>query len=109
MEFKQEQREGWLVLHLEGRIDAGSALDFDAALDALTGDGSLKLLLNCENLAYISSAGLRSLLVLTKKLKAGQGRLHFCGLSGMVKEIFEISGFTGMFVVRDTVGDACRD
>ena len=109
MEFREEQRDGWLVLHLEGRLDAGSAPDFDAALEALTGDGALKLALNCENLAYISSAGLRSFLTLAKKLRAGQGQLHFCGLSGMVKEIFEISGFTGMFVIRDTVEDACRD
>ena len=109
MEFREEQREGWLALHLEGRLDAGSAPVFDAALEALTGNGDLKLALNCENLAYISSAGLRSFLTLAKKLRAGQGRLHFCGLSGMVKEIFEISGFTGMFVIRDTVENACMD
>ena len=109
MEFRQEQREGWLVLHLEGRLDAGSAPDFDTSLEALSGDGALKLALNCQNLAYISSAGLRSLITVAKKLRAGQGRLHFCGLSGMVKEVFEISGFTGMFVIRDTVENACRD
>ena len=109
MEFKEEQRGDWLVLHLEGRLDAGSAPGFDEALEALTGDGALNLVLNCVSLGYISSAGLRSLLTLAKKLRAGQGRLHFCGLSGMVKEIFEISGFTGMFIIRETVEDACRD
>lgn len=52
-----------------------------------------------RGLEYISSAGLRSLLVAAKQLKAKQGELVFSGLQGPVRDVFKISGFYSIFKV----------
>ncbi len=109
MRIEKEQRGPWVVLHMRGRLDAATAAEFDAMAETLSGKEAAKLVLDCGDLAYISSAGLRSILFLAKRIHAAKGVLMFCGLSGMVKEVFDISGFTGMFVIRDSVDAACGE
>lgn len=87
------------VVNVSGRLDNVTASQFDTACDKLLRDGTLSLVLDFSNLTYISSAGLRSVLLLGKKSKARGGRVLICGLSQMVKDVFQISGFMGMFPV----------
>ncbi len=54
-----------------------------------------KLILNLENLDYISSAGIRVMLKTTKDLKRMEGNIVLCALQDYVKEVFEIAGFDG--------------
>lgn len=56
--------------------------------------------MDLSGVEYISSAGLRSLLVLGKRIKAKGGTLLLVGLQGMVKEVFDISGFAALFPVH---------
>ncbi|HUM02325.1 MAG TPA: STAS domain-containing protein, partial [Thermoanaerobaculia bacterium] len=55
---------------------------------------------------YVSSAGLRVLVMLAKKLAGGQGRLVLCGMRESVREVFEIAGFTSLFAITATVDEA---
>ena len=109
MRIQKEQRNPWLVVHLHGRLDADTTAEFSRTLAECVDEGSTRIVLNCQHLAYISSAGLRGMLNLAKKLTAGKGLLHFCCLSGMVKEVFDISGFSDMFVIKDNVDAACQE
>ena len=109
MQIQKEQRDAWLVVHLSGRLDADTTAEFNSALTECLDAGSTKIVLNCQHVAYMSSAGLRGMLNLAKKLAAREGVLHFCGLSGMVREIFDISGFSDMFEIRDDVDAACQE
>ena len=109
MQIRKEQCDSWLVVHLNGRLDADTTAEFNSALAECVDGGAAKIVLNCKDLAYISSAGLRGMLNLAKKLAAGKGLLHFCSLSGMVKEVFDISGFSDMFVIKDDQDAACRE
>jgi anti-anti-sigma factor len=109
MQIQKEQRDSWLVVHLNGRLDADTTAEFSSALAECLDTGSTRIVVNCKDLAYISSAGLRGMLNLAKKLAAAKGKLHFCGLSGMVKEVFDISGFTDVFVIKDDVDAACQE
>ena len=68
--------------------------------------GAQKLLVNFENLDYISSAGLRILLATAKKLKASQGDLKICWLNETVQEVFDISGFATILSVSKTEEEA---
>ena len=81
------------VLAFEGRLDTQTSPDAQQQLTQLIEAGSTKILVNLEKLDYISSAGLRVLLVIAKKLKANAGELRICSLNAVVKEVFDISGF----------------
>ncbi len=80
------------VLAFEGRLDAQTSSDAQQLLTRLIEEGETKILLNLEKVDYISSAGLRVLLVVAKQLKTTAGELRICSLNEVVKEGFDISG-----------------
>jgi anti-sigma B factor antagonist len=55
---------------------------------------------------YISSAGFRTILVLARKINGSGGQIRFCGLKGMVQEVFSISGFNSLFPVFPSLTEA---
>jgi anti-anti-sigma factor len=90
------------VMVLDGRLDALSAKDFDGRADEILARGHKLIIIDLKDLEYISSAGFRSMLMLAKKVKAIDGRLVLCGLDGLVKNVFEVSGFVEIFtIVKD--------
>jgi anti-sigma B factor antagonist len=95
-----------VVLTVKGRLDAATAPEFSAACDRLIDAGDITLVADLGQLDYISSAGLRSILAAAKKLKGLQGQISFCNLGGMVKDVFNISGFTTMFTLHASLDEA---
>jgi anti-anti-sigma factor len=95
---------------LSGRLDARSAPDFEkeaiAAVDAA--GGGIHMILDFSNLEYISSAGLRSILVLAKRLAPSGGKVVLCGMSGVVEEVFGVSGFDSFLPVAKGREEALR-
>ncbi len=81
------------VLAFEGRLDTQTSPDAQQQLTRLIEEGETKILVNLEKLDYISSAGLRVLLVVAKQLRTTDGELRICSLNEVVKEVFDISGF----------------
>lgn len=100
------KKESAVVLTVKGRLDAATAPEFITSCDCLIAAGDTCLIADLGQLEYISSAGLRSILATAKKLKGLQGQISFCNLSGMVKDVFNISGFTTMFTIYDTLNEA---
>ncbi|NCC53844.1 MAG: anti-sigma factor antagonist [Spartobacteria bacterium] len=90
-----------VFMDAEGRMDAASAPNFDSQCQKWIDKGIKTIVVDLSKLEYLSSAGLRSILVIAKKLKADGGKLLFCGVKGTVKEIFDISGFSSMFEFYD--------
>ena len=103
MEIVSMKKENAMVLCLKGRMDVVTSTAFEQACDKSINDGDKCLVLDLGGLEYISSAGLRSILGVDKKVKALGGKLALCNLKGMVKEVFHISGFAVMFLTFDTV------
>ncbi len=68
--------------------------------------GENRFLVNFEKLDYISSAGLRVLLTAAKQLKGTDGELRICSLNEVVREVFDISGFTTIFKVFGSESEA---
>jgi anti-anti-sigma factor len=95
-----------VVLTVKGRLDAATAPEFTTICDGLIAAGDVCLIADLGQLEYISSAGLRSILATAKKLKGLQGQIIFCNLGGMVKDVFNISGFTTMFTMYATLDEA---
>ena len=92
-----EQRDGEiLVLVPQGRIDSANAAAFERSVLGHLEAGSRAVLLDFGSLAYISSAGLRVVLVAAKRVKAVGGRFGLCALSDNIREVFEVSGFSSI-------------
>jgi len=97
MTFEEESINGVHLLTVRGRLDGGTAPVLEKQVTKLT-DGSLRhLVVDLTAVDYVSSAGLRVLLIGAKRMKAAKGRLGLCGLQPNVKEVFVISGFTALF------------
>jgi anti-anti-sigma factor len=78
----------------EGRVDAASAPDLEEAMTASIAEGVSDVVLDLNRTRYMSSAGLRVVLVVARALQAKNGRFAVCGLNDEVKELFEVSGFS---------------
>jgi anti-anti-sigma factor len=68
--------------------------------------GAQSLILEVSQLRYVSSAGLRVVLSAGKAVQGKGGTLRLAGLGGMVREVFEISGFSGLFPQHESVDAA---
>lgn len=106
MEFESQKNGNFMVLRVKGRMDAVTAPEFESHCVKLMEGGDKVFIVDLGGLEYISSAGLRSILAAAKKLKAVQGEIRFCGLKGMVQEVFSISGFATMFPIAESVDAA---
>ena len=98
-----------VVVSPAGRIDQSSADEFQDALSPHLADcaaGRDRLILDLSALEYISSAGLRVLMLAAKQSKAQAGTLMLTGLQPLVREIFEISRFTMVFDIMPSLRDA---
>ena len=88
-----ERQDDVVILTVSGRLDGVGAPEVEARCCALIRDGATRLLLDLADVDYVSSAGLRSLLVAAKAMKSANGSLLLCCLSPMVREVMDISGF----------------
>jgi len=106
MEVNIRKEEKVLVVSVTGRMDAVSAPDFDTQVEERVDKGETSLVLDLSGLDYISSAGLRSMLTLAKKLKTKEGDLVLFGLQDVVNEVFEVSGFSTIFEIFGSLEEA---
>ena len=98
-----------VVLSLTGRLDAVASSEFETSLSDWISKGDNNFLLNFTGLEYISSAGLRSILAASKKLKDRNGKIFLAGLHGPVEEVFKVSGFMSIFKVFATAEAALKE
>ncbi len=87
-----------LTLAVEGRLDTITAPDLEAVLKEEL-DGVEELTFDFSALDYISSAGLRVLLSAQKRMNA-QGTMKVTGVSEIIMEIFEVTGFTDILTIE---------
>lgn len=88
-----------LVIQPDGRIDSNTAPQFEQQVLGAVDGGQTRLVLDFSELDYISSAGLRVVLMTAKRIKPVQGALALCGMSDSIREVFEISGFLTILTV----------
>jgi stage II sporulation protein AA (anti-sigma F factor antagonist) len=106
MEFAQEQAGEVLVVRLAGRLDSSAAAGAEQTFAGVLGAGTPHLAIDLTKLEYISSAGLRVLLIVAKKVQQAHGKVALCGLTPNVREIFAISGFDAIFSIQSDAAAA---
>jgi len=96
------------VIEPSGRIDSTTAKEFEQLIAPPLVAGSHRLVVDLSGLEYISSAGLRVFLTAAKQCKSAGGALTLCSASDGVREVFEISGFSSLFGLHDSVEAAVK-
>ena len=89
MEIIKNKQDEILIFKLRGRLDSQTSPNFEAKILAAINDGTNIIHVDLEELEYISSAGIRVILMAYKNLKRLDGRFVISSMSGYVKEVFE--------------------
>lgn len=108
MEIKVENNDNYALVSLDGKLDSVSSGETENKLKEIMSGEQKTILINMENMKYISSAGLRVLLIMAKKAKAAQSRLILSSLIPEVKDVFNISGLANLFEIHDSVEEAVK-
>lgn len=108
MEIVTHKNSDIVIIDIKGRLDTTNYNSLEKDILQTIEKGNKKLVINCSELDYVSSSGLRVFLVALKKLKAINGKFALTSLQDNIKEIFEISGFITIFDVHPTTDDAVR-
>ena len=98
MTITRKQEGTSLIMALDGRLDTVTAPELEKALQETT-DGVTELTLDFEKLDYISSAGLRVLLMAQKKMSR-QGSMKLIRVNETIMEIFEVTGFSDILTIE---------
>ena len=105
MNLEQEHRSDILILRPCGRLDSSSSPELERVVTEQLGAGVQRLVFDLSSLDYISSAGLRVILLAGKRLRASKGKLVLVGLQTMVREVFDMSGFLSLFAITATLDE----
>ena len=91
--------EGVAVMLPEGFVNAHTVRQFESAIESLIESGRFTIILDCQGLNYISSAGLGAIMGLIEPIRENGGDIVLCELQPNVRSIFETLGFTELYRV----------
>jgi len=106
LKINKEQQDDLLMMNIIGEIDASSSLDLDEAIRHALEDGYAKILVDCGELNYISSAGLGVFMSYIEDFKSKNVRFSFFNMSSNVYSIFKILGFHKLLFIADSENEA---
>ena len=106
MDVTMEREGGVLTARVEGRIDGTTAVPFEEALRTAMEEGDRGVVIDCEDLRFISSAGLRAVLMTAKALRSRNTGFALCAMSDPIREVFRISGFDTIVAIHPTRAEA---
>jgi anti-anti-sigma factor len=104
MEIAEVRERGVVIVAPVGRIDSTTSDRLEQHLLTLVAAGERKIVVDFAGVEYISSAGLRVMLALAKKMKDARGLVALCAMGEPVKMVFNLAGFLPLFAV-----DGSRD
>jgi anti-anti-sigma factor len=108
MVIHEEKKDGFLVLSLEGRLDAISSKVFEEKVLAVIDGGETRFVIDLSQLDYVSSAGLRVFLLASKRLTPLGGKFAISSLQEPVKQVFDIVGFYSMLSISNSKDEALK-
>jgi anti-anti-sigma factor len=98
-------KEKQIIVSISGNLDGVSAPDFDKQTEEWL-NGASRIVLDCSQLEYISSAGIRSLLSLARKTKSHGGSLVLCNPGEITEKVLTLSGFAGILPMYKSLDEA---
>lgn len=98
MEILKKQDNQIITLSLIGRLDTNTAGSLETAINEL--ESNVELILDCEKLEYVSSAGLRVLLLIQKRVNNGISKFTLINVIEEVKEVLDMTGFSTILNIK---------
>jgi len=107
--MKINQTDTYTRVAFSGRLDANTAVETEKDALQVIEEEKNHVIIDCTGLKYISSSGLKLFLMLQKLAIAKHLKLSVCGLESDVSEIFDISGFSGIFRIYPDLETAAQN
>jgi anti-anti-sigma factor len=102
MQISEQRDRGVVIVAPTGRVDSTTSDRLEQHLVALVSGGERRIVVDFSGVEYISSAGLRVMLALAKRLKDTRGAVAICALPEPVRQVFSLAGFLPLFAVDPT-------
>ena len=100
MTFDIKEQNGVMLAAVSGRLDTPAAVKAQQEIVPLLEHADKEIILDCENLEYISSSGLRLFLTLRKEAAAKGGKIVIEHINDEIKKVFMMTGFFNLFIIR---------
>lgn len=97
-----------VIIEIDGKIDNKTAPDVQMQALSATKTAS-KVILDLTQVSFLSSAGLRVLLLLYRQIKAANGQIALVGVSDEIKDVMTVTGFINFFTLSDTMDDGIKE
>lgn len=100
MEVKIIRESEEIIVFLKGRLDTPASIEIAPQMNALTEDAGGTIILDCTELSYISSSGLRIFITLRKAAAEKGGRIIVRNISNEIRSVFMMTGFLNLFEIQ---------
>ncbi len=91
---------GATIIKVEGRIDTVTAKEFETKTVEALKERPAEVIIDCGDLAYVSSSGLRVFLILQKSSNSYSGKLRIINMNDTIKKVFEMTGFASILTIE---------
>lgn len=108
LRIELEEIEHRVILRIEGRLDAASAPLLERKINSLIDEDHFHLILDFSRVDYLSSAGMRVLLSMSKKLKVKKGVFILFSVTEDVNEVIKMAGFDKILHICSTEKEALQ-
>jgi len=108
IDISEDRRTDAVVLALSGKLDATTAKTFEDKILAEIDSGDRRFVIDLSHLEYVSSSGLRVLLLAAKRLHSTDGKIVLCSLKEHVRQVFDLAGFSSILSIYGSRDDALK-
>ena len=106
MDIIEKRLNEIIIFKLNGNLNSNTSPELEDKIFEAIKNESKNMILDFEDLDYISSAGLRVIMKAAKNLKQSEGMIVLCSMQDYVKEVFEIAGFDAYLPIFSNMDDA---
>ena len=104
----RERADNIHVLELKGYLDAHTTPILEEAFQKMLNEKKYRLIVNCKEMSYISSAGLGVFMAFIEDVRAGSGDIKLSDMTSKVFNIFDLLGFPMLYDIVKTEDDAAK-
>jgi anti-sigma B factor antagonist len=108
MEITEDKKGDIVILALSGKLDASTSKTFEDKLLADIDSGGQRFVIDLAQLEYVSSSGLRVLLVAAKRLTSSKGKIVLCSLKDHIRHVFDLAGFSSILTIFGSRDEALK-